>query len=198
MIQPTPTSYNAVAKSLHWLIAASIIGMLALGWIMTGMDKTPDRFALYQWHKSIGITILLLSLFRLIWRLFYRAPPLPLDMPVWERRAAQGVHILFYILIIGMPLTGWVLVSASSLNIPTILYGIIPWPHVPFIPDMENKKEIKDTFEEIHGLMAYVMSALIVLHIGAAWKHHLFHRDDILLRMAPRFMHPLLNWIGGR
>jgi len=198
MMQPTPTSYNAVAKILHWLIAASIIGMVALGWIMTDMDKSPDKFALFQWHKSIGITILLLSVFRLVWRLLYRAPPLPANMKKWERYAAQVVHMLFYILIIGMPFTGWVIVSASSLNIPTILYGIVPWPHLPFIAALDNKKDIGEFFEELHGLLAYGIVGLLVVHILAAWKHHLVNRDDVLLRMAPKFIHPLLNWIGQR
>lgn len=190
-------SYSAVAKLLHWVIAAAIVGMLALGWIMTSMPNTPDKFALFQWHKSIGITILLLSLFRLVWRLTHKPPPLPTGMADWEKFAAHATHVLFYVLIIGIPLTGWIIVSASPMNIPTILYGIVPWPHLPIIPDLENKKEIGHTVGELHGLLAYVIAGLLVLHVGAAWKHHLFNRDDILLRMAPRFMHPLLNKIRG-
>lgn len=190
-------SYNAVAKALHWLIALAIIGMLALGWIMTSMENTPDKFALFQLHKSIGITILLLSLFRLIWRLTHKPPALPTGMPTWEKVVAHGTHALFYVLMIGIPLTGWIIVSCSSMNIPTILYGFIPWPHLPVFPDLENKKAIGHTFGELHGLLAYLIAGLLVLHIGAAWKHHLFNRDDVLLRMAPRFLHPLLNKIRG-
>jgi cytochrome b561 len=189
-------SYNAVAKFLHWVIALAIVGMLALGWIMTSMPNAPSKFALFQWHKSIGITILLLSLFRLIWRLMHKAPPLPVTMPDWEKFAAQATHFLFYVLMIGMPLTGWIMVSASP--IPTILYGVVPWPNLPVLPDLENKRAIGHFFGGAHGFAAYILAALLVLHIGAAWKHHLFNRDDVLLRMAPRFMHPLLNKIRGR
>jgi cytochrome b561 len=187
--------YNAVAKTLHWLIALGIIGMLALGWIMGSVPNGPLKFSLFQWHKSIGITILLLSLIRLGWRLIHTAPPLPADMPRWEVIAAKTTHVLFYILIIVMPLTGWIIVSASPLGLPTILYGVIPWPHLPILPTLENKKQIGHFFGDVHGFLAYIIAGLLVLHIGAAWKHHLINRDDVLLRMAPRFLHPALNAI---
>ncbi len=190
-------SYNAVAKTLHWLIAWAIIGMLALGWIMTSMANTPLKFSLFQWHKSIGITILLLSLIRLGWRLTHTAPPLPATMPGWEKIAAQAAHALFYVLIIAMPLTGWVIVSASPLNLPTILYGIVPWPHLPVIPDLGNKKEIGHAFGWVHGKLAFLIAGLLVLHIGAAWKHHLIDRDDVLTRMAPGFLTGFLNRLRG-
>jgi cytochrome b561 len=118
-------------------------------------------------------------------------------MPAWEKFTAESVHVLFYILIIGIPLTGWIIVSCSTMNIPTILYGVIPWPHLPVFPDLENKKQIGHTVGEIHGFLAYVIAGLLVLHAGAAWKHHLINRDDVLLRMAPKFLHPLLNKIRG-
>ncbi len=188
--------YNRVAKFLHWLLALAIIGMIGLGWYMTNAaEHDPNRGQWFQLHKSIGITILLLSLFRLAWRLMHKPPPLPAIMPDWEKFAAHAVHILFYILIIGIPLTGWIIVSCSP--IPTVLYDIIPWPHLPILPDLENKRDIGHTFGRLHGLLAYLIAGLLVLHIGAAWKHHLINRDDVLLRMAPRFMHPFLNKIRG-
>lgn len=198
MVQSTLSpSYTAVAKTLHWLIALAIIGMLALGWIMTSLPNGPDKFSLFQWHKSIGITILLLSFARLGWRLTHTAPLLPLAMPRWEKIAAKATHVLFYILIIGMPLTGWIIVSSSPLNLPTMLYGVIPWPHLPVLPELENKKEIGHVFGAIHGYLAYVIAGLLVLHIAAAWKHHLIDRDDILIRMAPKFLTGFLNRLRG-
>lgn len=196
---PTTDSgrYTAIAKTLHWLIAAAILGMLVLGWVMGDLPNGGNKFAAFQWHKSIGITILLLSLARLAWRLTHTAPPLPSGMPAWEKFAAHATHILFYALMIGMPLAGWAIVSTSSLTIPTMLYGVIPWPHLPLLPELANKKEIHEAAEQLHGLGAYLLAALIVLHIGAALKHHFINRDDILARMAPAALSGILNRLRG-
>lgn len=185
--------YNAVAKFFHWLIALAIIGMLALGWTMADDElvKGPLRFSLFQWHKSIGITILLLSLLRLGWRLMNPPPAFPATMPSWERWAAHGTHFLFYALMIGLPLTGWLLVSASPYK--TELFGLVALPNLPFIADMPDKKAFGEIAEDCHGALASITLGLLLLHIAAAWKHHLFERDDVLLRMAPRFVHGLLR-----
>lgn len=189
--------YNAVAKFLHWLIALAIVGMLAVGWIMEddALVNGPLRFSLFQWHKSIGITILVLSLLRLGWRLMNPPPPLPAAMPQWERWAAHAAHILFYALMIGLPLSGWAMVSASPYS--TVLYGLVPLPNLPFIADMPDKKAFGEMAEEFHCVMASATLGLLLLHIAAAWKHHLFERDDVLLRMAPRFAHGLLRRLRG-
>ncbi|MFY9288368.1 MAG: cytochrome b/b6 domain-containing protein [Alphaproteobacteria bacterium] len=194
----TSASYNGVAKTLHWLIALGIIGMLALGWTMTNMPSTnPDKFLLYQWHKSIGITILTLGVIRLVWRFGHTAPALPATMPRWERIAAELTHGVFYLLIIGLPLTGWAMTSTSALNLPTLLYNTITLPHLPLISDLPNKREMNQAANEAHELLAFLAAFLIVLHIGAAWKHHLYNRDDVLTRMAPKFMHGVLNKLRG-
>jgi cytochrome b561 len=194
------TSYGTVAKTLHWLIAAAIIAMLAIGWIMTSLPRTdPEKFTLFQLHKSVGITILLLSLFRLAWRLTHRAPPLPAAMPGWEKFAARATHALFYVLIIGMPLVGWGIVSASPLNLPTYLYGVIPWPHLPVLPDLgpEDKKQIGHMLGAAHSYGAYILAGLLVLHVAAAHKHHWFDRDDVLTRMAPGPIARMLDRMRG-
>ncbi len=181
------TAYDNVAKMLHWLIALAIIGMLVLGWLMTSdtIANGPSKFAMFQWHKSVGITILALSLLRLLWRFANPPPPLPPGMKKWEIAAAKITHILFYVLIIALPLVGWMMVSLSSFK--TVLYGFLPLPNLPLLADMENKKELKELLEDMHGLLAYMTVALLALHIGAAGKHHLINRDDVLLRMAPKF-----------
>jgi len=190
----TSTTYTSVAKFLHWTIALAILGMIVLGWVMGDIPRgDPLKFTLFQAHKSIGITILLLSIFRLAWRLTHTAPPLPTDMKNWERRLSKTIVVLFYILIIGMPLTGWVIVSTSPLNIPTMLYGVFPWPHLPILPTLANKKEIGEAMEEFHGFLAYAILALLTLHIGGALKHHFISRDDVLTRMTPNFLNGFLN-----
>jgi cytochrome b561 len=193
-----PLQYGTVAKTLHWLIAAAIIAMLAIGWTMTNIDKGSSyRFPLFQLHKSIGITILLLSLVRLGWRLTHTVPALPAAMPAWEKFAARATHVLFYVLIIGMPLSGWVMVSTSPINLPTLLYGIIPWPHLPILPTLPNKTEIGHAFDGVHDYGAYILAGLLAMHVGAAHKHHWLDRDDVLTRMLPSPLARLLDHLRG-
>ena len=193
----TSPVYGTVARTLHWLIALAIIGMLALGWTMSSLPFGQEKNVLFQLHKSIGITILLLSLFRLFWRLLHKAPELPAEMPLWEKLAARASHILFYVLIIGMPLSGWIIVSTSSFNMPTYLYGTIHWPNFPYVSEASNKREIGHIFARMHGIAAYVMAGLIVLHVSAAQKHHWIDRDDVLTRMVSPKIATWLNRIRG-
>jgi cytochrome b561 len=179
--------YSAVAIVLHWLIALGIIALLAMGLVMTQVKLTPAvLFPLYQLHKSIGITVLFLVLLRVIWRLTHRPPPLPATMPAPERAASSVVHLLLYGLMLYMPLTGWAVASASPLNIPTVLYGLVPWPHLPILSGLTNKKPVEAVLETVHAWGAWVVIAVVALHIAAALRHHLITRDDILLRMLPR------------
>lgn len=175
------TRYSAVAIALHWLIALAIVALVAIGILMTSLPDTDlaRKFALYQLHKSLGITVLALSLLRLAWRLTHRPPPLPGTLKPWERRAARATHIGFYGLIIVIPLLGWAMVSASPYNIPTVLWGEIPWPHLP-VP-----KSAFEAFRAGHVLLAFGAVALLVLHVAAALKHHYILHDDVLARMLP-------------
>ncbi len=181
-------SYTRVAIVLHWVIASLIITVLMLGLIMTQESSTlptPFKFSLYQWHKSIGITILLLSCFRLYWRLTHKPSPLPDTMSAYERFAARAAHVLFYVLMIGLPIGGWIIVSSSTLGIPTVLYGIVPWPHLPMPADIETRKTIGGMAGQAHQYGAYFLIALLVLHATAALRHHFYDKDDILTRMIP-------------
>ena len=128
--------YAVVAILLHWLIAAAIALQIVLSSRMDG-PPTPETFAVTQLHKSIGVTILLASLLRLGWRLLNPPPPLPQTLAPWERRLAHATHIGLYAVMIGMPLTGWIMVSSSRIVLPTLLYGTIPWPMIPGLPDLE-------------------------------------------------------------
>lgn len=158
-----------------------IIGLVVFGLLMTE-EWVPKRFVLYQWHKTIGITVLVLSVLRLIWRLTHRPPSLPAVIPAWQRTASHATHGLFYALMIIMPLLGWAMVTASELPIPTVLYGLIPLPDMPGVPEADA---VAARFRLLHEIGAKLFMALIVLHIGAALKHHFKDKDDILARMAP-------------
>jgi cytochrome b561 len=174
--------YGAVATTLHWLIAAAIIGMLIVGKYMHGLPNTdPDKFVLYQLHKSTGITILALSLLRLVWRLTHAVPPLPAAMPAWERWAAHGMHFALYAAMVGMPLSGWARVSTDPIGIPTLWFGLFEVPHLPFGAD----RDLSYLFHEMHELGGNLLILLLVGHVLAALKHHFWDRDNVLKRMLP-------------
>lgn len=179
--------YGAVAIGLHWLTAAAILFQLGLAWRMDE-GKTPEGFALIQLHKSVGITILALSLARLAWRFANPPPPLPAGLAPWERLVSRIVHASFYVILIGMPLTGWIMVSTSRIEIPTLLYGVVPWPHVPGLADLPAaaKHAWNAAAEQGHHLLGWGLYLLLALHVGGALKHQLLDRDQpVLARMAP-------------
>ena len=183
----TRERYDGVAIVLHWTMAAGIVALIAMGLVMTHVTLAPARlFSLYQLHKSIGITILLAAFLRLAWRLTHRPPALPATMPGAERAAATGAHWLLYGLLIGLPLSGWALVSASPLGIPTVLYGVVPWPHLSLFAELADKASAEKTIGWVHAWGAYTLTAIVVLHAAAALRHHLARRDDVLTRMLPR------------
>lgn len=183
----TRTRYTTVAIIIHWLIAAAIIFQIILGWRAGDGPKGPSTFALYQLHKSIGIAILLLSVARLGWRLANPPPPPPIGQPRWEQIASHIVHAGFYVIMIGLPLTGWILVSASKTGIPTVLFGAIPWPHLPILPELAaGPKEVWHEIGEIgHGVLVKLTYLLLLLHLGAVAKHQVLDRDGVFGNMAP-------------
>jgi cytochrome b561 len=181
--------YSGVAIALHWLMALAIIGLIMVGFWMGDAAKDPETraaaFAAFQLHKSMGLTILLLTLLRLAWRLSHRPPPLPSTMKSWERGAARFTHIGFYVLMIAVPLSGWAMVSASPLGLPTYWFGLFEWPHIGPLAALENKEALKHDFYEAHELLAKLVIGLLLLHVAAALKHHFIDRDDVLSRMLP-------------
>lgn len=142
------------------------------------------KFAAFQLHKSVGITILLLVAFRLVWR-FKRRPP-NLTASGWERLSVQVVHGLFYVLLFALPVSGWMIVSTSSIVVPTMLYGIVSWPDLPLNDlSVAAKKNWNDVAEFIHVNLVNIIYGLFALHIAGALKHHFLNRDGSMARMAP-------------
>ncbi len=178
--------YSRVAMALHWFIALAIIGMIIGGKVMTDMlhqkPPPPIAFDIIQFHKSLGITILLLSLFRLFWRFIHRPPALP-QMAAWQTGLAHLSHWGFYFMMLAIPLTGWAMVSTSPLKFPTLLFFTqIEWPHLSFLV---GRTDLHELFEESHELLANLTILLLVLHIGAALYHHYMLKDTVLRRMMP-------------
>lgn len=169
--------YSYTAITLHWLIALLLAFQIALGWALEG-NNSPELFARYQLHKSVGITILLLSFARLAARLFTSRPPAS-DGPAWTRALAGTVHWLFYLVMILGPITGWLLVSTARIQVPTLLYGIVPWPHLPV------GRSWHEPAESIHGAMAWLAIGLFALHIAGALRHQWLLGKPELQRMIP-------------
>lgn len=179
--------YATIAIVLHWTIAALIVLQVVLAGRMDA-PPSPERFEVTQLHKSVGITVLLLSLLRLAWRVMNPPAPLPDTLKRWERALAGATHVLLYAVMIGLPLTGWAMVSASKLGLPTILYGLVPWPNVPGLAGLEPaaKEAWHGTAEFAHKALAKATYVLVGLHVAGALKHQLFSRDEpVLARMAP-------------
>lgn len=171
-------SWGAPAKFLHWLIGVLIFTQFALGWLAVNWRLSPTKLNLFVWHKSTGMLILLLVLVRLLWRLVNLTPTLPLEMPAWERSVAHVSHGLLYILMISVPLSGWITQSASG--VPFRIFWRIPLAAIAS-PD----KEVAVLGAFVHFSLGVVFASLIVLHVAAALRHHFVKHNTILVRMLP-------------
>lgn len=178
--------YTSVAITLHWVIALAILGMIFGGWYMTDLpDGAPGQYFLYQMHKSVGITILLLTVARIIWRAMNPPPDLPDDMNGMEKTASHLVHLGFYGLMILLPLTGWLYSSVSvKLDVPTVLYFAVSWPDVPFVEGLKTETA-SGVVNFVHSKLAWVTLALLALHVAGAVKHELSAEEGVLKRMLP-------------
>jgi cytochrome b561 len=183
-VRSSTDDWGAVAKILHWAMAIGILTMIGCGvamhWFLDG--DIGLKFAVYQFHKSLGFTMLCLAGMRLAWRLAARETPRPLDgITPAQRRLAEAVHIGLYGCLVAQPLIGWLLASASPLNIPTIVFGLFTLPRlVPGDPVLESR------FAVAHSLVGWTLVGLLTLHLAGAVWHHFVLRDDTLRRMAPR------------
>ena len=171
-------SWSAPAKLFHWVMAALILAQIALGLTAASWRLSPTKLNLFFWHKSTGMLILALVAARLAWRLANRAPALPEDLPAWERAAAHASHALLYVLMIALPVTGWIINSAS--NIPFRIFWLVPLPAI-VAPD----KATADFVAWVHGGLFALLALVLVAHISAALRHHFIKRNDVLLRMLP-------------
>lgn len=190
--------YSPVAIALHWVIALLILSMIPMGLWMTAAIERPDSQALayrvFQIHKSIGFLILALTVVRIGWRLTHRPPSLPGGMKRWETFAAGATHVAFYTLLLALPLTGWLYVSAGwavsqdrALEVVTSWFGLFPIPHLPGVADLSIQMRRALAFQAMgaHSLMAWGAVVLVVLHVGAALKHQFIDRDGVLSHMVP-------------
>ena len=180
-----------MAILLHWIIAIVIVALLAMGAVMVRLTPGSSlQLEVYQFHKSLGIAVLALTPVRLAWRLFHPPPPLPVNLKAWEMALARIAHLGFYVLMVALPFSGWMMVSASVWNIPTVVFGAFTLPHLPVLGGLENKKAVEDALKETHEALAIGMFVLLVLHVAGALKHHFVLRDDTFARMLPAIRSP--------
>jgi cytochrome b561 len=181
----TPTRYPAALVLLHWLIATLILGMLGSG-LLVGSELLPkmQEFQLIQWHKAFGVAALLLEALRVAVRLLAMAagkiPPLPQAFKPWELKAAHLGHLGLYAAMIGLPLTGWLMVSSSPYGLPTLLWGSVAWPHLPGVAGLAWVNEVA---KESHELLGYAMLALLAAHVGAVLKHYYTDKINLMSRV---------------
>ncbi len=173
----TEREYGAAAKGFHWTIAILIITILAIGLIMVDMDNSPGKFALFRWHKSLGITVLALAALRVLWRLSNNQPLKMATHAAWEKFLADVAHFLLYFCMFAMPLSGWLMSSAKGIKVAA--WGLV-------LPDLIGvDKPLGHLLTIFHIYTAYGLIGLIGLHAAGALKHHVIDRDDTLRRMLP-------------
>ena len=162
---------------LHWTIAVLVIVNLTLGLFHDSL------FDGVRWviplHKSLGITILALTVVLIGWRVTHRPPPLPPEVGGWQRAAAKGAHALLYLLLVVLPLSGWAMVSAGDERRPLFWFGLFRLPWLPV------SGAVSEAADRTHLIAGYLMTALAVIHIAAALRHHFLLRNSVLARMAP-------------
>jgi cytochrome b561 len=174
--------YSLTAIVLHWVLGLVILGMFGVGLYMTDLPFSPTKLKLYNWHKWAGITVLVLSAVRLLWRVTHRPPALPdgiaQAMPAWQRWAHHGTHHALYALFFLVPLIGWAYSSAAGF--PIVLFGVLPLPD--FVP---VDKALAEMIKPFHEFGAFALIGLAGLHIAAALKHQWIDKDGLLNRMWP-------------
>lgn len=172
-----PSRYTRTAIAIHWLVAALIIAMLCMGLWMEGLPNDMFKFEVFQLHKSVGLTILLLVGVRLMWRFTHPAPMLPGHMPRWQKAGAHVSHVMLYVLMFSMPLSGWAMSDAAGYH-PS-WFGLLVPQLIGYNP------EAAQLLNQAHGIGANLLWVLLAAHVGAALLHHLWYRDKTLLRMLP-------------
>ena len=171
-------AYTRTAITLHWLIALLVFVTFPVGLVMSEMALSPNKLRLLSYHKWLGVTVFILVMVRLLWRASHKPAPLLATMPHWQRVAANAVHVLLYVLLFAIPLSGWLMSSAKGFQ--TVYLGLLP------LPDLLSKdKVLGDALAALHEVLNIALLALVATHVAAAVKHQFVDRDGTLARMLP-------------
>jgi cytochrome b561 len=178
MLRNSRDGWGLVSQLLHWLVALLILAQILLGLAAVSWHLSPIKLSLFVWHKSVGMLVLVVVLLRLGWRAANPTPGLPQGMPRWERLAARASHALLYVLMLALPVTGWAINSAA--NIPVKLFWLIPLPAIT-----GPGKRLQEVSTTTHVVLFIALAGVVVLHVGAALRHHYLKQNDVLRRMLP-------------
>ena len=170
--------YTATAIALHWIVFALVTCGWIIGQYVSGLPFSPQKLRYVSYHKWVGVTIFALALARIGWRLYRPAPPLDPSLPLWQRRAAFAVHALLYVLLVLIPLTGWL--HSSAAGVPTVWLGLVQLPDL-----LQKDKALADVLKQVHRALNWTLLGLVLGHAGFALKHHFIDRDGVLARMIP-------------
>jgi cytochrome b561 len=176
--QTDNAQYTRTAIVLHWVIALLIVANFVLGLTMVDLPLSPQKLKYFSYHKWTGITIWLIVMLRIVWRLGHRPPLLPAGMPGWQRAAAHVSHFALYLLMFAIPISGWLYSSAAGK--PVVYLGLVPLPDL-VAPD----KQLAERLELLHITLNFTLLGLVLLHVLAGLKHHFIDRDSVLARMLP-------------
>ncbi|OGA53170.1 MAG: cytochrome b [Betaproteobacteria bacterium RIFCSPLOWO2_12_FULL_62_58] len=178
MSTTVPARYTKTAIALHWLIFVLIACGFTLAVYMVDLPLSPQKLKYFSWHKWIGVTVFLAALIRVGWRLTHPAPSLPVAMPQWEQHAVVAAHAALYVLIVIIPITGWLYSSATG--VPTVYLGLMQ------LPDLVPKdKPLAEQLKFAHISLNYTLFVIACIHAAAALRHHFVDRDEVLSRMVP-------------
>lgn len=169
--------YTLTARALHWLIALMLLGMLSLGFYMQGLPLSPQKLQIYSWHKWAGITVFMLALLRLAWRVAHRPPPLPAHMGKLFTALAHLGHGLLYALMLAIPISGWLM--SSAMGFQTVWFGLVPLPDL-----LDRDRELAKLLAKVHGWLNWTLIVMVTGHVLAAVKHQFWDRDGLLSRMS--------------
>jgi len=175
---PGADGYTPVAKALHWLVAGLVLGMLGLGLWMVGLPLGLPKLYAYAWHKWIGLTVLVLTMLRLAWRAYSPPPALPDTVTRWERAVAPWSHGLLLVLLVALPLSGWLMSSAGGVKV--IWFGVLPMPDL-----VARDGALFERLRTWHHWLAWTLMGLLALHVAAVVRHDVLRRDGIFRRMSP-------------
>jgi cytochrome b561 len=170
--------YAPAAKGLHWVSALLVIGMIGVGLWMVDLPLGYPKLYAYAWHKWIGLTVLVLTLARLVWRAYRPPPPLPASVTAWERLLAPGTHLALLIVLLAMPLSGWMMSSAAGVSVTW--FGLIPLPDL-----VARDARLFEALRGTHRWLGWMLMLMLGLHLLAVVRHDVLRRDGIFRRMSP-------------
>jgi cytochrome b561 len=178
MLRNSEQKYGAIAQLFHWVIVGLIVTQFVLAFRADSLPRGMKLITTLALHKSIGMTVLVLAIARLIWRWLNPVPVEPLNTPRWQHAAAKFSHAALYVLIFTLPLVGWI--ASSARNFSVSWFGLFTWPNL-----VEPSEAAFKFFQSTHALLAWTLFALVLLHVAAALKHHFIDKDNVLRRMLP-------------